>query len=209
MIRINLTRTRIQDTGMTSSSTVASTSSDGSGSSQMRDAIVKVAIIVIFTGGLMMWEGQNLRDLNETQGHLATQVQALTTENNNKTAEVEKVKDVEVQAKELEDKLKFLKLLSKLRLREVKTLDFMQTSIPEKVWLTKMIYDSDDAHIEGGHFQFLGSAVATEELTEFVKRLEDSAYLMDVIVIKNQEVTVPKGVPLRDFLFTAEVETKK
>jgi Tfp pilus assembly protein PilN len=140
---------------------------------------------------------------------LQAQVAQLQAANAEKLAEAEKVKDIEVQAKELEDKLNILKLLSKLRLRQVKTLDFMQSSIPEKVWLKTINYESDVVHVEAGHFKFTGNAVATEELTEFVKRLEDSAYLQDVIVLKNQEVTLGKGTTtIRDFMFTAEVENK-
>ena len=204
MIRINLTRTRVHDTAVTSQSTSVS---EGS-SDQKRDAIVKVAMISLFTIGLMIYENQNLRALNEEQARVTDQVNQLNEQVTAKTAEADKVKDIEVQAKELEDKLKILKLLSRLRLREVKTLDFMQSSIPEKVWLKKITYDSDKKHVAAGHFVFTGNAVSTDDLTEFVKRLEDSAYLMDVIIVKNQEVNVAKSGAIRDFLFNAEVENK-
>ncbi|MGE3760022.1 MAG: PilN domain-containing protein, partial [Pseudobdellovibrionaceae bacterium] len=123
-----------------------------------------------------------------------------------KAKEVDSIKDIAKQAQELEDKLKVLKLLSKLRLREVKTLDFMQSSIPEKVWLRSINYSSDREHVENGRFQFTGNSVNTEDLTEFAKRLEDSAYMDNVIVIKNAEVAGPKRAGgMREFLFTAEV----
>lgn len=204
MIRINLTRSRVQDTAMTAQST---TVSEGS-SDQMRDGVLKVALILLFTIGLMIYESQNLASLNAEQARVQEKVSQLNEQVVSKAAEADKVKDIEVQAKELEDKLKILKLLSRLRLREVKTLDFMQSSIPEKVWLKKVTYDSDKKKVEAGHFQFTGSAVATDDLTEFVKRLEDSAYLMDVIIVKNQEVTATKTGTIRDFLFNAEVENK-
>jgi Tfp pilus assembly protein PilN len=156
----------------------------------------------------MFYESQNIRSLNDESRKLNQQISTLTTDNTKRANEVLKYKDVEGQAKELEDKLKILKLLSKLRLREVKTLDFMQSSIPEKVWLKSISYEADKIHVEAGHFQFSGNSVATEELTEFVRRLEDSAYLMDVIVVRNQEVAVGKSSTIRDFLFTAEVENK-
>ena len=161
---------------------------------------------MIFTVGLMIYENANLRALNEEQAVVAAQVNQLQTEAAAKATEAESVKDIETQAKELEDKLKVLKLLSRLRLREVKTLDFMQSSIPEKVWLKTVSYESEKDKIDSGHFVFNGSAVTTDDLTEFVKRLENSAYLSDVIVVKNQEVTQAKAMSLRDFLFTAEVE---
>ena len=55
---------------------------------------------------------------------------------------------------------------------------------------------------------YTGNSITTEDLTEFVKRLDDSAYLAEVIVIKNQEVPVPDKTPYRDFQFTAQVENK-
>lgn len=154
-----------------------------------------------------MYESQTLKGLAEESARLQAQLTQHKAEAAQKAADVLKVKDVEAQAKELEDKLKILKLLSKLRLREVKTLDFMQSAIPEKVWLKAITYESDKIHVETGHFKILGNAVGTEDLSEFVKRLEESAFLMDVIILKNQEVAV-KASSIRDFLFTAEVENK-
>jgi Tfp pilus assembly protein PilN len=203
MIKVNLLRNRVKDSTAVSEAAGPSTQNE-----QTRALVTKVACIAFFTIGLMVYESQNIRSLNEQVARKNQEIQKLTADNAARANEVLKVKDVEVQAKELEDKLKILKLLSKLRLREVKTLDFMQSSIPEKVWLKAINYESDKVHVEAGHFQFSGSAVVTEELTEFVRRLEDSAYLKDVIVVRNQEVAVNKSTNLRDFLFTAEVENK-
>ncbi|MGZ3721699.1 MAG: PilN domain-containing protein [Bdellovibrionales bacterium] len=204
MIKVNLLRNRVMDTTVNPDANLLGTSA----SDQRRDSIVKILAISMFVVGMMIYESQNIRSLNEEANRANADIARLTADNTARQAEVLKVKDVEVQAKELEDKLKILKLLSRLRLREVKTLDFMQSSIPEKVWLKSITYDSDKIHVEAGHFQFTGFSVATEELTEFVRRLEDSAYLMDVIVVRNQEVTAGKSTVLRDFMFTAEVETK-
>lgn len=203
MIKINLLRNRVQDTAVVGDAGASSVSSDN-----LREGIVKIAFVLLFTLGLMLYENQNIRSLNEEQARLQAQSTQMLAQNAAKEADVLKVKDIEIQAKELEDKLKILKLLSKLRLREVKTLDFMQSSIPEKVWLKAINYESDKVRVEAGHFQFSGNSVGTEELTEFVKRLDDSAYLMDVIVVKNQEVPVNKSTTMREFLFTAEVENQ-
>ena len=207
MIKVNLLRSRVTET-MASTATSTGIQVGGGGGDGNREVLVKVAVMALFTVGLMLYESQSIRSLNDEQARLQAQIAQLQTESTAKAAEVAKVKDIEVLARELTDKLKILKLLSKLRLREVKTLDFMQSSVPEKVWLKAINYESDKTHVEGGHFQFSGYAVATEELTEFVKRHEESAYLMDVIVVKNQELSVNKATPIREFLFTAEVENK-
>lgn len=210
MIRVNLIRNRVQDTSLGDAGAGTSLGGGGGGASGLRDIVVKGACIFMFTIGMMIYESQNIRALNAELNQVQAQVNQLTEQNQAKIAELAKYKDVEVQAKELEDKLKILKLLSKLRLREVKTLDFMQSSIPEKVWLKTVQFESDKGHVEQGHFQFTGNSVATEDLTEFVRRLEDSAYLQDVIVVKNQENTANANSKstVREFLFTADVETK-
>lgn len=201
MIRVNLMRNRVQDPTLVAQQGT----SDGDGN---RESIVKLAVMFLFTLVLMFYENQNINSLNAEVGRLGGQVQQLETDAAAKATEADAVKDVEKEAKELEDKLKILKLLSKLRLREVKTLDFVQSSIPEKVWLKNLIYESDSAKFEGGKFDFNGNAVATEDLSEFVKRLEDSAYLSEVIVTKNAENTTGRNVTVREFQFSAEVEAR-
>ncbi len=203
MIRVNLLKNRVNDTP-----TQMSTAPTGGGDT--RETIVKLAFLMLSTVGLMIFEGQNIRKLNDEAARLQAQVSEYEAQATAKAQEAEGVKDVENQARELEDKLKILKLLSKLRLREVKTLDFMQSSIPEKVWLKTISFAADVANVEEGRFEFIGNAVATEDLSEFVKRLEESAYLSEVIVIKNQEVPVSgRSASVREFMFTADVEHKK
>lgn len=203
MIRVNLLKNRVND-----QPTQMNTAPSGSGDT--RDTIVKIAFLMLSTVGLMIYEGQNIRKLNDEASRLQATISEYEAQAAAKAQEAEGVKDVENQARELEDKLKILKLLSKLRLREVKTLDFMQSSIPEKVWLKSISFEADGANVEEGRFTFVGNAVATEDLSEFVKRLEESAYLSEVIVIKNQEVPVAgRSASVREFMFTADVENKR
>lgn len=203
MIRVNLLKNRVNDTP-------TQMTSAPSGGGDTRETIVKLAFLMLATVGLMIFEGQNIRKLNDEAARMQAQVSEYEAQAAAKAQEAEGVKDVENQARELEDKLKILKLLSKLRLREVKTLDFMQSSIPEKVWLKNISFESDQGNVEEGRFEFVGNAVATEDLSEFVKRLEESAYLSEVIVIKNQEVPVSgRSASVREFMFTADVEHKR
>lgn len=204
MIRVNLLRNRIGSSGGGETQVVDT----GYSSSNSRETFVKIAFLLLFTIGLMLYERSNVSRLNAEQATVQAQLVQLQSEAAAIAAEVENVKDIEGRAKELQDKLKMLKLLSKLRLRGVKTLDFMQTSIPERVWLASIAYESDKEKLEDGRFAFSGSSVATEDLTEFVKRLENSAYLSQVIVVKNQDVVNNKQ-SIREFLFTADVESNQ
>lgn len=207
MIKVNLMRNKVADTAVGGTSVRSS-----GGGDETREALIKVAFILLFTLGLMMYESQKIRGLNEEASRVQAMVSDLEVQAQAKATEVESIKDIAQQAQELEDKLKILKLLSKLRLREVKTLDFMQSSIPEKVWLRGIRYETDKdlrEKTEAGRYQFEGNSVTTEDLSDFVKRLEDSAYLNEVIVIKNQESLGPARTGgLREFQFTADVEVK-
>jgi Tfp pilus assembly protein PilN len=205
MIRVNLTRNRVGD-----APAPAATSMGGMASSEIKEAAVKAAFILGFTLFLMVWENQNIRALQAQLQQLELQSNELQVKAEEKQKEVDAIKGVAKQASELEDKLKILKLLSHLRLREVKTLDFIQSSIPEKVWLQSVNYESDKENFELGNFHFTGSSVTTEDLTDFVKKLEDSAYLYEVIVVKNEEVKSQEShSSLRNFEFTAQVEVPK
>jgi len=207
LIRVNLLKNRVGD------AVVPTAGAADAGSSDARELVVKVVFIFLFMAGLVVYENHNIGRLNAERIRVSAQVRTLEEEEKIKAKEADSVKDVEIQAKELEDKLKIMKLLSKLRLREVKTLDFMQSSIPEKVWLKSISYETGKGKVEEGHYQFVGTSTTTEDLTEFVKRLEDSSYFYEVIVVKNQEM-VPSGrvsgssATTRDFIFTAQVEFK-
>lgn len=201
MIKVNLMRNRVQDAAAVGATVVDT-------SNETRDALVKVAFIVIFVLGLMVWESQSIRALNSEAASIASRVSELEGQTTGKATEVDGIKDIAKQAEELKAKLKVLKLLSRLRLREVKTLDFMQSSIPEKVWLKSINFESGRTKMDQGKLLFQGFSVSTEDLTDFVKRLEDSAYLTEVIVIKNQEVPSGKSGNVREYTFTAEVESK-
>ncbi|MGE0527150.1 MAG: PilN domain-containing protein [Bdellovibrionales bacterium] len=205
MIRVNLLRNRIGDSGLAAPGPAMAVQNP-----EMRESLIKILLMVIFVVGLMVYEGQVIRGLNADMVRIQAELVDLQAQAQAKAQEVESIKDMEKEARELEDKLKVLKLLSRLRLREVKTLDFMQSSIPEKVWLKSVHYNSEEIQSQKGRLVFTGNAAATEDLTEFVRRLEESSYLDEVIIIKNQEVNVQgRSTTMRDFEFTARVESKK
>lgn len=197
MIKVNLLRNRVQtQTGVGAETGIQYEDE----SSQTRNAIVKIILMGIFVLGLMLYESHNLDLLRNENAVINNEVQNLQATVQQKINEADSLKDVEVRARELADKLKLLKHLSKLRLREVKTLDFVQTAIPERLWLTTLAYEQD-------RFEFEGVTVSTPDLSEFAKRLDDSAYLNDVIVVRNKEIGEKDGY--REFQFTAMVENRE
>ncbi len=208
MIRINLIRNKVQD-GATQ---VGEPGGGGSGGdkSEVRLALVKLFLMLLPMIALYFFEHQNLDQMKSQVAGLRQQMQILEGEAAQKQLEADSVADVEEQAKELEDKMAVIRNLSRLRLREIKTLDLMQSVIPEKVWLKKVEYEADAEDITTGLFNVSGGAGTTEDLSEFVKRLEESRYLNRVIIVKNQELEIGKaGQLVRDFNFRAGVGVAK
>lgn len=199
MIKVNLLKNRVgAETQAAGSSGLYSAGGDEG--SMVRSAIVKLLVLFLSTGALMLFESQNLSQLNEKYSTLTVQNQQIDASIAEKNGEAENVKNIEQEAKELEDKLKLFNNLSRLRLREVKTLDVLQKEIPERVWLKSLNY-------EGDRFEVTGGAMSTSYLTEFVKKLEESAYMRNVIVIRDQKMVAGSGsISYREFQFKATSE---
>ncbi len=204
MIKVNLLRNKVGDTQASETFMAESSGED------TKNAIVRLLVLAASVLMLIIYENQSIDALNQEVVSLQNQLSELQQAAQVKAQEVEGIKDVEAEAQSFTDKLKILKLLSNLRLREVKTLDFMQSAILERVWLKEISFTSSKEKLQEGQLVFRGGALTTEDLSEFVKRLEDSAYLNEVIVVKNQEVGIPgrQVGTMRDFEFTAEVEVR-
>ncbi len=204
MIKVNLLRNRIQDPN--ADTTFQALTVDSSGN---RDNIVKIACLLVFVVSIFVYESQSLRTLDNQRNIVQVQVNELEAKAQEKLAELESVKDIAKEAEELTAKLIVLKNLSRLRIREVKTMDFMQSSVPEKLWLKSISYESDPKVPDQGRYQFIGNAVTTPDLSEFVKRLDESHYLKGVVAVRDQEVEGPgRTGNIREFQVLAEVESK-
>jgi Tfp pilus assembly protein PilN len=195
MIRINLNRTRVAGSDEASSIGIGP-AVNASG----RDALVKLLVVILGTAALMLYEKQNLDQLNLDLAQIQAQDQQIKTQVQAKMADLAKLKDIEPQAQGLNEKLNLLREYSKQRITELQSMDYVQSIIPERVWLRGV-------HFDNHRFQFLGNAVETVDLTEFVSKLENSAYFKDVIVVQDREKKVQSG-NIRDFEFTAREEVK-
>src|SRR5437868_4279260 len=98
MIRVNLLKNRVQDPGL-------ATAAANEGGNETREALIKIAFILLFTIGLMMFENSNIRALNEERTRLEASTADLEGQATVKAKEVDGIKDIAKQAQELEDKL--------------------------------------------------------------------------------------------------------
>ncbi len=126
-----------------------------------RQVLILAAIVVI--GGLVanyIWYADREAD----RARLATQV----VETQRRIDELEKVigevRNINTRKKEVEDKLKILDGLRKLRSGPVRMLDALATAMPKKVWLS-------DFNEQSNLVKITGKALSHEDVAELMRGL--------------------------------------
>lgn len=192
MIKINLGKTRLE------SIEAMETSESVSSNSNIREVGVKILVLFLGVGALMFYEGQNLDKINASLARSNSELMQIQAELQTKTEELAGMASIESDAKALEDKLSLLKRLSRLRLREVKSLDYIQSIVPQRIWLVGL-------EMQGESLTIIGRGSNEEDVSMFVKRLEAGGYFSDVILIKDSTL-VADGQSVREFEISARTE---
>lgn len=188
MIKVNLLRSRAESVG---EETFAISSSQGGAASSLSkseqiEVLKKLAVASLATVCLFVYEWYNV-DIQSQKARKA-QAEVRDVERRLKAVkdELDNYKDVQQESKILEDKISILKALSKVRLREVKSLDFLQSITPEAVWYQKVEYKDKV-------FKLDGFAITDDALSQLIKELESSIYFTDVILMKASEAKQDSG----------------
>jgi type IV pilus assembly protein PilN len=175
MIRVNLTQTKITSVG-DYSAIGTTTESPGVNRSTL---IVKILIILVPTILLLVYEHININRLESELKLASSESDRLSAELAEKQKQTAPMKEFEDKAKELEDKIKSMKKLSRLRLRTVKALDFMQSSLPDRMWFTDVKMTDDQITLRG-------LASTDDDLTRFMKSLENSVLFTNVLLVRSE-----------------------
>ncbi|MCB0408220.1 MAG: PilN domain-containing protein [Bdellovibrionales bacterium] len=148
--------------------------------------IKKFFMLLLSTLIIIGYEWYNV-DLQTQLANQANQeMQKMERELKAKKEEMKQYADVEQESKILEEKISILKALSKVRLREVKTLDYLQSITPDSVWYKSVDYKSKTFKIDG-------YAITDDALSALIKELESSIYFTDVILMKASEEKQKNG----------------
>ncbi len=189
MIRVNLLKNRVAARTVGTQQETAQTFASGgeeAGSEEKKEALVKLILIFTFSVGVYFYEQFHIDGMNEQLNQNVAALNAVQAELAQKKAANQAISHFEKDAKVLEQKLEVLKGLSSERLRMVKMLDYIQNLIPERVWLSNLVYDK-------GEFSLAGLSVTDDDLSEFIRGLEETPFFTDVILTQAKESSSTKG----------------
>ncbi len=191
MIKVNLLRNRAEGTQATNSTqidglTALEAPAETMDGSEVREVALKLVVILICTAGLWGYETYNVDSLKETKRQLDQQISAMQTEIQEKQPIATKAKELQKKISNLEGRIKVIKDLSKTRLREIKVVDYIQSVIPEKLWLTTLDIRDEKVKLEG-------STMSDDQLNKFIELLDGKSYFQNVILLKAVEMKTKEG----------------
>ena len=161
---------------------------------------MNLAILLTFPAALIYYERYNIGLLRARANEIAGQVSQKQQVLQSKKEEIAQSASLKEKAKELANKISLLKVLARTRLREIKTLDFIQTNLPERVWLKELSFKAGDLLMKG-------SAVTDDELTVFIRALEKNRSFTKVLLVQAKEERTKDGT-VKGFELTAKVEAE-
>ncbi len=146
MIRINLANALMRSMDSVAKPTVAVSSADNK---QMRDNIVKVAMILIPVVALIFYEKTNLSTKQKVLDAVMVEKQALDA----KLVQVGSVDDVVQQTKlqkdEVDRKVGVVRKIFSMRKQKLNSILALQTHIPRSAWLRILEFNADEIKIGG------------------------------------------------------------
>ncbi len=191
MIRVNLLRSR----------TTASTEGIYAAPNLESLAAKNIAILLVLTALLYAYEYQNIanlrKEIKRSNGAVATLKKTLKEQ----TAAAGEAKELSKQLNQVKDRVKVIKNLSRERLIELKSLDLLQSIIPEKVWFEKVNYNSRK-------FDIQATAVDIDDITLFKTSLDNQSIFKNVVIKDTKEMQTRSGNIVHNFSLVIEVEEK-
>lgn len=193
MIKVNLLKNRAEGAGtqVTSATQIDNLTavegvSEGMDAEQARQIALKFVVIIVATAGLWVYETWHIDTLREQRRSIERQNGDMQKEISEKQPVAAKAKELQKKITDLRGRIKIIRDLSKTRLREIKSIDYIQNVIPDKVWLTNIEIKDEKVKIEG-------SAMSDEQLNRFIELIDGKSYFKDVVLLRAVEQKVKEG----------------
>lgn len=172
-----------------------------SGKSQMqRKALVNLVIIILGPAVLMLLEDQILTEKRAAIAGVRTALAAIEEKNSRARSAVDETRRFRDDQARLELQIQSIDAIKKNRKRELKLLEYLQKSVPEKVWLETM-------EISEAKVSIRGLAVTDADLTQFMDALSRSAFLREVSLQRSQETNNQEYGILKQFELACLMES--
>lgn len=198
MIKVNLLKTKVVSQSLEGEDVPLSVESGVSaGSSSQKEVLLKLLVILAGVIVLIIFEQVNISNLTKEKDAVTGKVNLLQTEKRQLEERVKAENQLKADINQLEEKQKILNRLLRKRMQELKALDFLQTSLPEGVWLDSIDYNGLDV-------EFKGFAATDRDLSMFVEILEKSAHFNQVLLAKSVENKNKTGT-VKEFTINAEL----
>jgi len=169
----------------------------GGDSTGSRDMLTKIVVLALLTGVLMMYESYNIGELRTKVAQGNAEKKRVETELAQKKPIEAKARELQKQIQDIETRIKAIKDLSKVRLREIKAIDYLQNIIPEKLWFTLLEFDGNSLKIEGG-------TTSDDQLNRFLDDMESKSIFKNVILLRSIEQKNKEGT-IKVFTITSTV----
>lgn len=138
-----------------------------------KQALKRLFLIAMFPAALFVLERQTIPDLQSKLSVLTAEYNSLSNENSASASLVEKIKKLNETKAVFDKRLQAIEKLGKNRYKEVKLLDFLQTTIPETVWFRSLDFNGD-------RISLMALAMSDADVTKFLEDLNRSGEIKEV-----------------------------
>jgi Tfp pilus assembly protein PilN len=156
-----------------------------------RGVIAKIVLILLAPLAIYIWERYNLQTIDDQIAVVAGTVAKLQAEKAKYGDTGPRVETYTKEKQKVDHQLDIIRAIAKNRLREVKSLDALQSLIPQRTWLKKI-------SIEDNLMKMEGYTAADDGVTDLMRALENSAYFSNVEPKDTSLETLPIG-PVKKF----------
>lgn len=197
MIKINLLNTTTAPGGLV----FESAGPEGLSQSEIQKQGA-LRLLVIFLGPVALWMYQqnSIPELIKTRSSLNSQLTEVQEFNNRAAQSVEEIKRFKQDEERIKARIAYLDRISKNRNREIKILELIQQTIPEKAWLNKL-------QMSSGRMVIGGMALSDYDVSSFMEGLSRSVFFTEVNLLSSAETNFD-GLNLKGFEISCLTERR-
>ncbi len=155
----------------------------------IRDAAIKLGLIIAPVLGFMYYEKMDLQDKNDAYSRLVVERDQLNSDLKNQESVDEIVKQVEMQQREMDDKLHVMEQIFGLRSKKIQALSLLQRHILASLWLDKLSVREEQGSMGGPGIKTVvavsGMGTSVEDIQIFTTALSQEKAVFEKVRAPN------------------------